>query len=144
MRGSPLFRTFILLLALITAALGIRGLSHVPTSLGVADAEPSAHGSEATVEAPFFLTFSSPPETVRIDAGSQAVELAPRAVTASGTLQLSGKSPVVFLTIKWPDEDSSIPRFAKLTLEPAGQPTLSRTFDGFGHIDDLWEISPSH
>jgi hypothetical protein len=138
MRGSPLFRTFLVLLALVGAGLGIRHLADAPVP------PPSAPSpGPATVEsttAPFFLTFSSPPAELRLECAGNEVVIEPEGVTATGTLELSGERPTIFITIRWADPDPAKPHFAKLTLEPADHPTLTRTFDGFGGIDDAWEL----
>lgn len=142
MRGSPLFRTLLVLLALIVAALGIRALSQPAAPVAPPTPTPSSGPAEAVIQVPFFLTFSARPEHVRIESGGQIHELQPEGVTAAGTLELPGDHPVIFLTIDWAEGDAGTPRFAKLTLEPPGQPTLTRTFDGFGRIDDVWELHP--
>ena len=77
---------------------------------------------------------------MRIRCADQTVELQPDGVTAGGTIALPEGHPSVFLTVTWDAGDSDVPRFTKLTLEPAGHPTLTRTFDGFGGIDDVWEL----
>lgn len=136
MRGSPLVRTFLVLIALIGAALGIRSIAESPPPAP----EPANPTAEESVTAPFFLTFSSAPQEVIIEASGQTVTLQPDAVRASGSLTLSGEHPAVFLTVRWADADASTPRFAKLGLEPPGRATLTRTFDGIGEIDDVWEL----
>jgi hypothetical protein len=141
MRGSPLVRTFLVLLALLGAGLGISRLSKLSRPPAPPPPPAPAPLAEDSVSAPFFLTFSSPPAEVRIEGAGREVTLQPRGVTSTGSLTLSSGHSALFVSIHWIDSDPAVPRFAKLTLEPAGHPTLTRTFDGFGGIDDVWEIN---
>lgn len=141
MRGSPLFRTVLVLLALLAAAFGIRSIAVGPVAPPPA---PPAPAPETVSSAPFFLTFSSPPAVVILESAGEILELKPEGVTTSGRLSLSGDHPSVFVTVRWSGDDASAPRFTKLTLEPAGQSTQTRTFDGFGEIEDVWELHLHH
>lgn len=141
MRGSPLFRTVLVLLALVAAAFGIRSIAVETVAIA---APPPAPAPDAVSSAPFFLTFSSPPSEVLLESAGEILELLPEGVTANGSLGLSDDHPTVFLTVRWSDNDAAAPRFTKLTLEPPGQPTQTRTFDGFGEIEDVWELHLHH
>ncbi len=134
MRGSPLVRSLFVLLALIAAAFGIRSIATDPAPRA-AEASPGTTGTDS-----FFLTFSSRPAEVRLESGGETLAVRPDDVTASGSLTLADDHPTIFVTVLWDHAEESVPRFAKLTLEPPGQPTQTRTFDGFGSIDDVWEL----
>lgn len=56
-----------------------------------------------------------------------------------GMFELELVDPVVFIAVKWKDGAEN-GHFAKLTLEPAGKPTLTRFFEASGTINDVWEL----
>jgi hypothetical protein len=58
----------------------------------------------------------------------------------TGMIQLDAVDPVVFVTVTWKEATSGGDYFAKLTLEPAGKPTLSHYFEAAGSIEDVWEL----
>jgi hypothetical protein len=90
----------------------------------------------ATAATPYRLTLSAPAATILLDTGLPAT-----ASTLSGNLTLDPANPYVALTIRWasPTPEGEH-RFAKITLEPPGQPTLTQVFDATGDIEDLLEI----
>lgn len=57
----------------------------------------------------------------------------------TGMIALDAAEPVVFVAVKWKDATVAN-RFAKLTLEPAGKPTLTHFFEAPGTIEDVWEL----
>lgn len=59
----------------------------------------------------------------------------------TGMLALDETDPVVFVTLKWKDSTDRGDHFARLTLEPAGKPTITRYFEAPGTIEDVWELS---
>ncbi|WP_338687192.1 hypothetical protein [Haloferula helveola] len=138
MRGSPLLRTLLVIAALAGAALGIRALSNPTPAQPQAPPAP-APTTEDAVQVPFFVSCSEVPAEVSIEAGGAVVSLEPDSAESGGMLKLSGDHPTIFITIRWA-KPSDLPRFAKLTLEPAGHPTLRRTFDAIGDIEDVWEL----
>ena len=58
----------------------------------------------------------------------------------TGMIDLDGEDPVVFVTVKWKEAVQQETHFAKLTLEPAGKPTLTHYFEAPGAIEDVWEL----
>lgn len=139
MRGSPLFRSLLVGIILIAAAFGIHRLtasSTPPAATG--STEPTALSPDTAKEVPFFLTCSALPARVVLESGGEILELEPTEPLIAGTLPLDGEHPTLFLTVVWRDH-AQVPRFAKLTLEPAGQPTRSHVFDAAGDIEDVWE-----
>ena len=96
----------------------------------------------ATAESsvPFRLLLSAPASAIEIDTGKQ-IRPSPEPPIISGVLELDPQNPYVGLIIKWkqparPGEHY----FAKLTLEPPGQPTFTHVFDASGDIDDFLEL----
>lgn len=135
MRGSPLLRFLILVVALAATAAGLMRVTSAKN-----ESEPSAPVPVARKEGnppvPFRLLLSAPAESVKIDTG-----VVSQANRSSGTLELDPANPRVGLVVRWktpaaPGEH----RFAKLTLEPPGQETLTHVFDADGDIDDIFEL----
>lgn len=58
----------------------------------------------------------------------------------AGVFELDADEPVVFVTVKWRDAAREGTSFAKLSLEPAGKPTLTHYFEARGTIEDVWEL----
>ncbi len=136
MRGSPILRTLIVLLVLILAGGGLWMVRTDSRPSVITTDGPAAVPSQ--LEAPFMLTLSAPASKVRIETAAGPTELVPGSQTVTGLLPISSENPALFLTVTWQDA-AATPRFAKLTLEPPGQPTLTRTFDAIGELSDVWE-----
>ena len=143
MRGSPLLRTFIVLAALLVAGLalarltardGDRAAVRPPPAETAAAAEDSA-----ALRVPFELILSARAKTVSLEGGAAAVKENGTAAPLTGTLELSGEYPVVFLRVTWDDPPPGH-RFAKLRLEIPGKETLEHVFHAPGDIDDIWEL----
>ena len=58
----------------------------------------------------------------------------------TGMIALDATDPQVFVTVKWKETTVEGARFAKLTLEPVGKPTLTHYFEAPGTIEDVWEL----
>lgn len=58
----------------------------------------------------------------------------------TGMITLDQTDPAVFVSVKWKEPAASGDHFAKLTLEPAGKPTLTHFFEAPGAIEDVWEL----
>lgn len=139
MHGSPLIRTFLVLLALALTAAGLVTLTRAPL-VPVAASEPVPEG-EATGElsCPFVLTLSAPAQSITLESAGKVVSIPPVSQVVSGTLPLEPGHPTIFIDIVWAEPDST-PRFAKLVLEPTGRPTQARVFDAAGPLSDAWEL----
>ena len=140
MRGSPWFRTLIVAALLGVAAWGIASLT-AERSRAISVTKPtptSTDASASTIPTRFHLTLSAMAEAVviELDGATHRLELSDH--RATGTLQIEGPRPTIFLTVRW-TEKSTTPKFAKLTLEPQGWPTRQQTFDGRGNLDEVWE-----
>ena len=145
MRGSPLIRTLIVLIALVAAGFGLSSLgSRRPTDTGApstASAEPQA--DPKSLVSPFVLTLSAPAKEVIIESIGQTFSFDASTQTISGTLPIELGHPTLFIDIKWADQNPS-PRFAKLVLEPTGFPTQTKIFDATGDLSDVWELHLHH
>lgn len=135
MRGSPLFRTLVVLGVLLLTGLALARLTRE-----VKPAPPMAPPPGEAVPTPSAGTKSANYELVL---SAQATELALEAggkpsSALSGTLDIAGGAPVISLRIKWAD-NSPGHRFAKLRLEIPGKDTLEHVFSAPGDIDDIWE-----
>ena len=138
MRGSPVLRFLLLAIALMATAVGLQRVTSARVQAGpVAVVEkPAATG----MTVPFHLVLSAPAAAVELDAGKRilpAVEAAP----VSGTLEMDAANPQVALVVRWKNPAvAGEHRFAKLTLEPPGQATITHVFDADGDIDDFLEL----
>lgn len=135
MRGSPIFRTLLVALALALVATGLASLSRRPPPAPPAPEQPVPGELQST---PFFLTLSHPAREVRIESAGTSVDGSGPELEQRGTLELDLAHPAIFLTVRWQDPEAR-PRFAKLRLEPGGRSGLSHTFDAIGDLEDVWE-----
>ena len=145
MRGSPLIRTLIVLIALLAAGFGLvtlrsskgpdRQLQQPPIE------EPSTEAP--SLDTPFILTLSAPAKKASLESLGQTFDFTPSSQTLSGSLPIELGHPTLFIDIEWADQNPS-PRFPKLVLEPAGFPTLTKIFDTTGDLSDVWELHLHH
>jgi len=136
-RGSPLIRTVLVLLALVVSGIGFARLTDrgekVPDNLGDRGL-PETEKSEVTAR--YFLSLSS--EASSVSLAGKSIE--PDATGAfTGTLDIDIHAPVVFLEVKW-KQDGGSRRFAKLVIEAPGEETFTHVFDAPGDIDDFVEL----
>ena len=132
MRGSPLFRTVLVVLALVVAGAALARLTRplAPPSRQEAVIEPA---ESRLSEAAYRLVLSAPPRSIGLESAGETRN------AAEGRLPIDPENPVVFLRIAWEDGHSAH-RFAKLTLDLPGKPTMTHVFEAPGDIDDVWEI----
>jgi len=133
MRGSPLIRFFLLALGLAVTGAGLARLTAAKAPLGAThSATPEAKPSQAVS---YTLILSAEAMETLLDTGIA------EASATSGTLQLDPENPRVALRVRWKASPiKGEQRFAKLTLESPGQPTITHVFDAAGDIDDLLEL----
>ena len=138
MRGSPVLRFLLLAIALMATAVGLQRVTSARVKAGPAAAveKPAVAG----MAVPFRLVFSAPAAAVELDAG-KVIRPAVEAATVSGTLEMDAGNPQVALVVRWKNPAvAGEHRFAKLTLEPPGQATITHVFDADGDIDDFLEL----
>ena len=92
------------------------------------------------MQVPFRLMLSAPAAAVEIDTG-KLLHPATNKIPLTGTLEMDAENPRVALIVRWKNPASAGEhRFAKLTLEAAGQETFVKVFDSDGDIDDFIEL----
>ena len=138
-RGSPIIRFILLVIALAATAVG---LLRVTAARGSGDLTPKPPVVERAAPAavPFHLVLSAPAASLEIDTGHLSRPPVEQA-TISGMLELDPNNPRLGLVVRW--KNPSAPgehRFAKLTLEAPGQETFTHVFDAVGDIDDFLEL----
>jgi hypothetical protein len=144
MRGSPLLRTLLLLLALTATGLGLAKLAGRRPAPPAAPPDPNqAAAALSTQVVPFELRLSATPATVRLLDPHERILFESRqpATALRGTLPSGTALTAIILQVRWA---ASTPghRFARLVLEPPGEPTLQHFFEAPGDLDDAWEIPP--
>lgn len=145
MRGSPLIRFFLLFIALVFAGLGLVRLTSTKVIAKKVSEKP-VDEPVATASTPFHLILSSEAAEISIDSGIEPV-LRPTQTgsSISGNLALDPKNPHLSILVRWKTPPvSGEHRFAKITLEPVGQPTFTHVFDSAGHIDEFLELPLAH
>lgn len=142
MRGSPLFRTLFVLVALIGAGFGFARLTASRAEARVTS--PAGKSSAPIIQTAtnFQLQLSASAREVRISSSEGEEHSFPDvSAPVSGRLVMDAGNPVIFLEIRWMDEaENGTHRFAKLTLESPGKPTFTHVFDATGDIDEILEL----
>ncbi|OYV05903.1 MAG: hypothetical protein CFE26_09125 [Verrucomicrobiales bacterium VVV1] len=140
MRGSPFLRTLMLVAGLLLAGWGIL---HLANASGTSEPSTPVIGPVSGEAAPcgFGLKLSAEAEVVELKGrgGRVLFRREQSGGPFTGMIAMDAAEPVVFVTVKWKDSTEAN-RFAKLTLEPAGKPTLTHFFEAPGTIGDIWEL----
>lgn len=133
MRGSPLLRSIFILLLLAASAVV---LSRLTAARSTGEIAPSldipAPETTASSAIPYRLLLSHEASEIAVTSGETTLS------ALHGTLPAN---PAIFLKVRW--KTPPVPgehRFAKLTLDRPGKPTLTHVFDASGDIDDLFEL----
>lgn len=138
MRGSPVLRFILLAIALVATAVGLQRVTSERVEAGLIKEveKPVA----AWMEVPFHLILSAPAAAVELDTGKR-IRPEVEALPVSGTLEMDAANPQLALVVRWKNPAAAGEhRFAKLTLEPPGQATITHVFDADGDIDDILEL----
>lgn len=139
MRGSPLFRFIVLVVALTATGFGLQRVTAVKADTHQETPVASLE-KPAAVMVPFHLLLSAQADAVEIDTGRVIRPSAEHSVI-SGLLELDSKNPQLGLVVRWKNTTTTGEhRFAKLTLERPGQDTIVHVFDADGDIDDILEL----
>ena len=138
MRGSPVLRFILLAIALVATAVGFQRVTSARVEAGlIKEVEKPA---AAWMEVPFHLILSAPAAAVELDTGKR-IRRELEALPVSGTLEMDAANPQLALVVRWKNPAAAGEhRFAKLTLEPPGQATITHVFDADGDIDDILEL----
>jgi hypothetical protein len=137
-RGSPLLKSILVLLALTAAGFGLMRLTDIrpAVSAPVPTDPPAPIAASSSKSLPYRLILSSVTSEIHISSGDS-----PPLHEASGRLSLSSENPTINLVVRWKiDPAPGEHRFAKLVLEPTGKPTITHVFDSAGDIDDILEL----
>jgi hypothetical protein len=139
-RGSPLLRTFLVVLCLGLAAYPLWKMTRARTVERPDAAAPVAAAVE--MEVPFSLQGSALMRRIVIkdEAGTVMWE-APDPITEGEIHDSLPRLPrSVQVRIEWADPSPAPRYFAKLRLEATGRDTLTHVFDSAAGIDDIWEL----
>jgi hypothetical protein len=138
MRGSPVLRFILLAIALMATAVGLQRVTSARL-----EAKPVITVEKPTaksMEVPFHLVLSAPASAVELDAG-KVIRPESERLPISGALEMDAANPQVALVVRWKNPMvEGEHRFAKLTLEPPGEATITHVFDADGDIDDFFEL----
>lgn len=126
-----------MLAVLLLAGLGLARLTAPSTPRPVVEDQKPAPAAEAAT-ATFELLLSATAKSVSLEAGGPAFLRENPSAPLTGTLEVVGEQPVIFLKVEWADTTPGH-RFAKLRIDRSGKETLEHVFSAPGDIDDLWE-----
>lgn len=145
MRGSPLLRTFLILVALVVSGIGFARLTHKGTTVTAGSVEEVTAKSEK-ISAKVFLTFSEAAGSVQLNSGDRSIMAGLPGNLEKMTwreffteITIEKKEPVIYLNVVW-SQVSGNRRFAKLVVEAEGRETFTHVFDADGDIDDFVEL----
>ena len=153
-RGSPLVRTILVLLALVASGIGFARLTDSGRKVQAPIRAPSEDSaSDQKLTARFQLTFSEVASSFQMEAGGQSIQAGLPAGKGepkppirdsyfsgySGEIEIDPRNPVLFLKVQWVSPDR-VHSFAKLVVEADGKETFTHVFDAPGDIDDFVEL----
>lgn len=139
-RGSPLLRTFVVVLCLGLAAYPLWQMTRARTVERPDATAPVARAADS--EVPFSLQGSAPVRRVVIkdEAGAVLWE-SPNSVTEGEIHDSLPRLPrSVHVLIEWAEAPPAPRYFSKLRLEVPGKETMTHVFDSAAGIDDIWEL----
>ena len=141
MRGSPLIRFICLALALVATAAVLLRVTSAPARAAVTTTVPRVKIATPPLHSvPFHLVLSTLAAEVEIDTG-KIIRPPVTDSVISGTIEIDPENPRLALLVRWLNPAAQHEhRFAKLTLEPPAQATLTHVFDAAGDIDDVLEL----
>ena len=141
MRGSPFLRTLLLAGGLLLAGLVLWRLTREPRE-AIRPVQPEHEPIATAPPCGFELKLSARAESVELKnrEGEVLFQTTRTAGPLLGKFMPDVIDPAIFVTIRWADSSAGN-RFAKLTLEPPGKPTLVRYFEAAGDLEDVWELS---
>jgi hypothetical protein len=128
-------------IALVIAGFGLVRLTAQRPAAATLPPPPPATAS-GTVEGSFHLLLSAPAAELLVSTGRDEWKGAAVAdATAGGLLKFDKANPQISLIVRWagPAETGGH-RFAKLTLELPGKPTITHVFDSPGDLDEFLEL----
>ncbi len=143
-RGSPLIRTALVLLAILVSGLVFSHLTSEEKTKPMAGGETTEVKSKKIIRARYILTLSERAAFVEITSGGEVSSTNLSSESGieplTGDIKIDLDKPVVFLKVNW-YELGDRRGFAKLVIEAAGQETVTRVFDAEGNIDEFLELT---
>ncbi len=142
-RGSPLLRTFFVILGLALAIVPLWKITHRPAKAIAPKRAPQTVASEKEQPCPFTLTLSHQASSIQIKNASGTVlwQQTDTPNTTEFSATLTELPETIFLAVTWAPQNAPAGRyFAKLRLDPQSRASLTHTFDSSTNIDDIWEL----
>ncbi len=143
-RGSPLIRTALVLLAILASGLVFSYLTADQVSQLVARGDTTEPKSKQLIRARYILTLSERAAFVEIESAGEVSSTNLSSESGieplTGDIKIDLDKPVVFLKVNW-YELGDRRGFAKLVIEAAGQETVTQVFDATGNLDEFIELS---
>lgn len=142
-RGSPLLRTFFVILGLAFAIVPLWKITHRPVKAIAPKRAPQTVASEKEQPCPFTLTLSHQASSIQIKNASGTVlwQQTDSTNTTEFSATLTELPETIFLAVTWAPQNAPAGRyFAKLRLDPQSRSSLTHTFDSSTNIDDIWEL----
>lgn len=138
-RGSPLLRTFLILILLLGSGTVFLRLTAKGESAETPP--PVAEKKTGLIPAKFYLTISTSSSAVVLTNGEKPFDLATEDhMHFFGSGAIDPSNPILFLKISSPSQKSRAALFAKLVVEAEGTETFTHVFDSPGEIDDFVEL----
>ena len=140
MSGSPLLRTFLILMVIAASGLLFVRVTAAPTFPKSAAINLQPAPPADSIRAKVRLTLSAPASSVELKSTAQTCSL-PQTGEATQTLEIevSRGNPTLEVRIGWPKK-SAFPRFAKIVVEAPGEKTFTHVFVSPGEINDFVEL----
>ena len=140
-RGSPIFRTLLILVVVAAAGFLFVQLTENPKNLVPRNATvDSADEVNEVLVAKVFLTLSGKARSVEFSTNGSKVQLGQsNSETRVTDLKIAKDNPLLEIQVDWLEEVESR-RFAKVVVEAPGHATFTHVFDASGNIDDFVEL----
>lgn len=143
-RGSPLIRTALVLVAMIATGFGFMFLTQNQVKPRIVEGNKQHGETKKLVRARYILTLSERAAYVEIESAGEVTSTnlssESSVIPMLGDILINPKAPVIFLKVKW-YELGDRHGFAKLAIEMDGKPTVTQVFDAEGNIDEFLELS---
>lgn len=143
-RGSPLIRTALILLAILASGLVFSHLTAEPKSKPAVGGGTTEPKTKIQIRARYILTLSERAAFVEVKSAGETSSW--NLSSESGIEPLTGDiiidtdKPVIYLKVNW-YELGDRRGFAKLVIEATGQETVTQVFDAMGNLDEFLELT---
>lgn len=140
-KGSPLIRTILVVVAIVASGVGFGRL--MVEQGGVVEKKPAVEvAKKEGIRAKVKVVVSMMPSSIELKAGEERVDLKSQGGGFVGEVVIDKKNTVMFLKVACaPAPSGGMTRnFAKLVVEADGKETFVHVFDSAGDIDDFVEL----